>query len=109
MASFKNFKSKQIGTTEVVIDDIASPTIITGCNIANVSGSSATISLYIVVTPETGDPVSYYILKDKRIDGGANFDAITGNKIFLEAGDSLRAISATPASFDIIVSTVDGV
>jgi hypothetical protein len=65
--------------------------------------STASISLYV-----TNTSVDYYIFKNKQIDGNTNIEAITGNKIVLVSGDTLKAISDVSAAFDIIVSTLDG-
>jgi hypothetical protein len=51
---------------------------------------------------------TYYIFKDKQIDGNTNAEAITGNKIVLVSGDSLRVVGNVASAFDILVSTLDG-
>jgi len=103
MANFGNSKSTGIGQTAVTIKTITQPTLITGCNLVNKSGSSASFSLYV-----TNSSTDYYILKDKRVDGNSNFEAITGNKIVLVSGDVLKAVSTVDGAFDALVSTLDG-
>lgn len=103
MANFGNIKSASIGTSVVTLKAITVPTLITGCNIVNKTGSSASVSLYVVNSSST-----YYIFKDKQIDGNTNVEAITGNKIVLVSGDSLRVVGNVPSGFDILVSTLDG-
>jgi hypothetical protein len=103
MANFGNVKSASIGTSAVSLKSITVPTLVTGCNIVNKTGSSASISLYV-----TNNSTDYYIFKDKRIDGYGNAEAITGNKIVLVNGDNLKAVSDTPSAFDIVVSVLDG-
>ena len=103
MANFGNVKSASVGTSPVTLKAITTPTLVTGCNIVNKTGSSASISLYVVNGGST-----YYIFKDKAIDGNTNAEAITGNKIVLISGDSLRAVSTVSSAFDILVSTLDG-
>lgn len=104
MANFSNAKANLVGTTPVTLVDAEVATVISGCSVANRHGSTSSISLYVENTSEV-----YYITKDRAIDGGHNFEAISGNKIFLEAGDVLKAVGATADSFDIIVSILDGI
>lgn len=104
MANFSNAKSNLVGTTPVTLVDAEVATVISGCSIANRHGSTSSVSLYI----ENANEI-YYVTKDRAIDGGHNFEAISGNKIFLEAGDALKAVGATEDSFDIIVSILDGI
>ena len=103
MANFGNIKSASVGETAVTLKNITIPTLITGCNVVNKTGSSASISLYVVNSGTT-----YYIFKDKQINGNSNAEAITGNKIVLVSGDSLRAVGNVDDAFDILVSTLDG-
>jgi len=103
MANFGNIKSASVGATPVNLKTMTTATLITGCNIVNKTGSSASVSLYVVNGSNT-----YYIFKDKQIDGNTNAEAITGNKIVLVSGDSLRVVGNVPSAFDILVSTLDG-
>ena len=103
MANFGNIKSTSVGTTAVTLKNVTTATLITGCNIVNKTGSSASISLYVV-----NGGTTYYIFKDKQINGNSNAEAITGNKIVLVSGDSLRAVGNIDSAFDILVSTLDG-
>ena len=103
MANFGNIKSASVGTTAVTLKSITVPTLITGCNIVNKTGSSASISLYV-----TNGGNTYYIFKDKPVNGNTNTEAITGNKIVLVSGDALKAVSTVDGVFDILVSTLDG-
>jgi len=104
MANFSNAKANLVGLTPVTLVDAQVATVISGCSVANRHGSTSSISLYV----ENASQI-YYITKDRAIDGGHNFEAISGNKIFLEAGDILKAVGATADSFDIIVSILDGI
>lgn len=103
MANFGNIKSSSVGTTVLTLKSITTATLITGCNIVNKTGSSASISLYV----QNGSSI-YYIFKDKLITGNTNAEAITGNKIVLVSGDTLKAVSTVDSAFDILVSTLDG-
>jgi len=103
MANFSNAKATGVGTTVSTLKSVTVPTLITGCNLVNKTNTSASISLYV-----TNNSVDYYIFKNKRVDGGNNVEAITGNKIVLVNGDVLKAVSDTAASFDVVVSILDG-
>jgi hypothetical protein len=103
MANFGNVKSASIGTSAVSLKVVTTPTLVTGCNILNKTGASASVSLYV-----TNSSTDYYIFKNKQIDGNTNVEAITGNKIVLVNGDVLKAVGNVSAGFDIIVSTLDG-
>jgi hypothetical protein len=104
MAVFSNLKENGVGETPVTLLTAVQATVVAGCMLANITGSTNSISLYI----QNGSEI-YYILKGKSVDGGNSFDAITGNKIFLEAGDALKAVAGTEGSFDIVVSILDGI
>jgi hypothetical protein len=104
MANFSNAKANLVGTTPVTLVDAQLATVVAGCSIANRHGSTTSVSLYVENATEI-----YYISKDRSIDGGHNFEAISGNKIFLQAGDVLKAVSASADAFDIIVSVLDGI
>jgi hypothetical protein len=103
MANFGNVKSASIGTSAVTLKTVTTPTLVTGCNILNKTGASASVSLYV-----TNSSTDYYIFKNKQIDGNTNVEAITGNKIVLVNGDVLKAVGNVASGFDIIVSTLDG-
>jgi hypothetical protein len=103
MANFGNVKSASVGTSAVTLKTVTTPTLVTGCNILNKTGASASVSLYV-----TNSSTDYYIFKNKQIDGNTNVEAITGNKIVLVNGDVLKAVGNVSAGFDIIVSTLDG-
>jgi hypothetical protein len=110
MATFSNLKANAVGTTEVTIANIITPTVLTGCNFANIIGSSASISLYIDNIDEVEEvTTTYYIVKDKNVLGNENLDVISANKIFLKNGDILKAKATVQASFDILISTMDGI
>ena len=104
MANFSNAKANLVGTTPVILVDAQVATVISGCSVANRHGSTTSMSLYIENASQT-----YYITKDRSVDSGHNFEAISGNKIFLQAGDVLKAVGNAPNSFDIIVSVLDGI
>lgn len=104
MANFSNAKANLVGTTPVTLVDAQLATVVAGCSIANRHGSTTSVSLYV----ENATQI-YYITKDRSVDGGHSFEAISGNKIFLQAGDVLKAVAASANSFDIIVSVLDGI
>lgn len=106
MANFSNAKANLVGTTPVTLIDAQAATVVAGCSIANRHGSTTSVSLYI---EDAAESEIYYVTKDRSVDGGHNFEAISGNKIFLQAGDMLKAVAASADSFDIVVSILDGI
>lgn len=104
MANFSNVKANLVGTTPVTLVDAQVATVVSGCSVANRHGSSTSVSLYIENSGEI-----YYVTKNRTVDNGHNFEAISGNKIFLQAGDVLKAVAASADSFDIVVSVLDGI
>ena len=104
MATFSNSKANLVGVTPVTLVDAEVATVISGCSVANRHGSTTSVSLYIENSGEI-----YYVTKNRSVDNGHNFEAISGNKIFLQAGDLLKAVAASADSFDIVVSVLDGI
>jgi hypothetical protein len=110
MATFSNLKAHAVGTTEITIANISVSTVLIGCNFANIIGSSAAISLYVDNFDEVEEETTtYYIIKDKSLLGNENLEVISANKIFLKDGDILKAKATVEDSFDIIISTMDGI
>lgn len=105
--SFINATAKGVGATAVVVFE--SPTgvkaILIGCNLANISNGILPVSLYI--RKPNGD--EFFVVKNKRIGNGENEEVMKGNKMVLEAGDKLMAVTAIPEGFDVIASVLKGV
>lgn len=95
-----------VGDTETVIftSPVNTKAILIGCNIANKTNGILPISVFL--RKSNGDT---YLVKDKRVGNGENEEIMRGNKLVLQAGDSVIGISPLTNSFDIIASILTGV
>ena len=103
-----NFKLKtkaSVGVTTVGIytAPAATTTTIIGITLANISGSS--INVGIGITRAVGDNIS--LLKNVPIPQGSTLEFMQGNKIVLEATDTLTAKSDVAASLDVAVTLLE--
>jgi len=106
--NFRRYLERNIGTTAVDIPDGANfdtyDTII-GINLANVSATAITASVYIA-----SGGSNYYIIKDAPIPSGSALQVIDGGaKFVVQSGDRLYVISSAASSLDAIVSAVDDI
>lgn len=103
---FQNAIVTGVGTTEEVIFTCPSgqKSILIGCNVANTTGSILPISL--VVRQSVNDA---YIVKNLRVGNGESTELMKGNKLVLQSGDQILAISAAESAFDVIASILVGV
>jgi hypothetical protein len=103
MANFVNAPAR-VGATEVVVYTAPSKSILIGCNLANLTGGVLPCSLILRKTG--GD---FHVVKNKRVDNGANEEVMRGNKLTLAQGDRLVAVSVVGDAFDVILSLLEGV
>ena len=80
--------------------------IILECDIANTT--AAAIDASVVIT-DTSAGVSSYIVKEAPIPTGGALKVISGQKIVLEALDSIKAAASAGSSADCIVSILEDV
>ncbi len=106
MTSFINAKATNVGTADNVVYTVPSgvKAILIGCNVANKTGGILPISL--ILRNSGGDT---YIVKDKRIENGANEELMRGNKLVLLSGDAIVATSGLDNGFDVVASILTGV
>jgi hypothetical protein len=103
--TFKNFFSKDVGTSAATLYTCPSSTqtTIIGFSIANTSISPITASAYI-----TSSGVNYYLIKDATIPAGGALVVVGGDqKVVLEPTDVLKAITSADATADAIVSLLE--
>jgi hypothetical protein len=103
-----NFKLKtkaNIGVTTVGIYTVpsATTTTIIGITLANVSASS--INVGIGITRAAADNIN--VLKSVPIPQGSSLEVMQGNKVVLEATDTLTVISDVSSSLDVAVSLLE--
>lgn len=81
----------------------ATTTVVIGLALANISQD--TIFVNVKVNKAVGDEV--FFAKDIPIPTGSTIEIMTGNKIVLEAGDSVKVSSSEDNSLDTILSYME--
>ena len=109
--NFKNAVKTNIaidsGTyTTVYAAPAAKVSIILECDIANTT--AAAIDASVTITDNSASTTSY-IVKDAPIPAGGALKVISGQKIVLEALDSIKAAASAGSSADCIVSILEDV
>ena len=106
MANTFKLKTKAsvgVTTQDVYVVPAATTTTVIGITLANVSGSS--INVGIGVTRAASDNVN--VLRSVPIPQGSSLEVMAGNKLVLEATDSLTAVSDVASSLDVSVSILE--
>jgi hypothetical protein len=106
MANTFKLKTKAsvgVTTEDVYVVPSATTTTVIGITLANVSGSS--INVGIGVTRASTDDVN--LLRSVPIPQGSSLEVMGGNKLVLEATDTLTAISDVASSLDVSVSILE--
>jgi hypothetical protein len=103
-----NFKLKTkasvgVTTTNVYVVPGTTTTTVIGITLANVSGSG--INVGVGITRTSADNVS--ILKNVPIPQGSTLEFMQGNKIVLEATDTLTVKSDVSASLDVALTIME--
>jgi len=103
-----NFKLKtkaSVGVSTVGIYTVptATTTTVIGITLANVSGGG--INVGVGVTRASSDNVS--ILKNVPIPQGSSLEVMSGNKLVLEATDTLTVKSDVASSLDVSVTIME--
>ena len=104
--NFKNIIGKEIGTQRVAVytTPAATSTTIIGMNVANLTGSMVSVDI------EIGDEASYigYMIKGMPLPPNTAMKPIgKGEKIVLDATNTLYVTSDTTESLDVILSLVE--
>lgn len=103
-----NFKLKtkaSVGVSTVGIYTVptATTTTVIGITLANVSGSS--INVGVGITRTSADNIS--ILKNVPIPQGSTLEFMGGNKLVLEATDTLTVKSDVASSLDVALTILE--
>ena len=103
-----NFKLKTkasvgVTTQNVYVVPSATTTTVIGITLANVSGSG--INVGVGITRASADNIS--ILKNVPIPQGSSLEFMNGNKIVLEATDTLTVKSDVNASLDVALTIME--
>lgn len=105
-AQFENAIASGVGATDTVVYTcpIDKKSVLIGCNVANITGAILPVSLIL-----RQDSADTYIIKNLRVGNGENVELMKGNKLVIQAGGQLVAISAANDAFDVIASILVGV
>jgi hypothetical protein len=101
------FKRKTLANIDTALVPVytvptGTTTVVLGCTLANVLGSSITASIKLV---NSGDDT--YIIKDIPIPAGASVEVMAGNKIVMETTDILQASGSATDSLDVTLSIME--
>tara|TARA_B100000780_G_scaffold261637_1_gene214224 strand:+ start:133 stop:462 length:330 start_codon:yes stop_codon:yes gene_type:complete len=104
--TFKSITSGSIGTTlvDVYTCPVSTTTIILGASIANIDNNPIGGSIKLAKSG-SGDDV--FIVKQAPVPVGSTVEVMSGNKVVLEASDTLQFQSDTAGSMDTIVSLLE--
>jgi hypothetical protein len=103
--TFKNYLSKDVGTSPVTVYTCpsATQTTVIGFSVANTTASPITCDAYI-----TSSAVSYYLIKSAVIPVGGSLVIIGGDqKVVLESADVLAVVTSAAAAADAICSLLE--
>lgn len=103
--TFKNYLSKNIGTSAATIYTCpaATQTTLIGLSIANTSASPITTDVYI-----TSGGTDYYLIKSGVVPVGGSLVIVGGDqKVVLEAADVLKALTSAASSADGVASLLE--
>jgi hypothetical protein len=105
MAVFKSYGTAAVGSTPVDLYAPTSKAIVIGLTVSNVFGYGSSVA--VSLDKATGG--SFVVVPSKRVDPHVYMDLMAGNKLVLESGDTLTAVAADDAAFDLVVSVLEGV
>ena len=106
MANTFKLKTKAnvgVTTDNVYVVPAATTTVVIGVTLANVSGQS--INVGIGITRASTDDVN--IMKDIPLPQGSSLEFMQGNKVVLEATDTLTALSDLNNSLDVALTIME--
>ena len=108
MANTFKLKTKaNVGVTTVGIytAPAATTTVVIGITLANTSGSGVNVGVAVSRTSDTQDDVS--LLKNAPIPQGSSLEFMGGNKVVLEATDTVTVDSDTNNSVDASLTIME--
>lgn len=103
--TFKNFLSKNVGTSAATVYTCpaSTQTTIIGFSIANTSVSPITCDAYI-----TSSAVDYYLVKTATVPVGGSLVIVGGDqKVVLEPTDVLLVVTSAATSADVVCSLLE--
>ena len=103
--TFKNYFSKNVGTSAATVYTCpsATQTTVIGLSVANTSASPITTDVYI-----TSSAVDYYLIKSGVVPVGGSLVVVGGDqKVVLEAADVLKVVTSAASSADVVASVLE--
>lgn len=109
--TFKRVTKSSLLTTDVTSDSAtnivtatgASTLIIIGLVCSNKTNTSTAINLYL----KTGSGDSTFLVKNAPVPAGSSFEYVSGNKLVVATGDSIRASANYGSAIDITISYLE--
>lgn len=104
--TFKNALAKNVGTSAVTVYSAPSgkKSIAIELDVCNTTSSGVAVDAYI-----TSGGVDYYVVKNTPVPVGGSLQIIAGQKIVLSDGDSLKVVSNTASSIDVVTAILEDV
>jgi hypothetical protein len=103
--SFKNYGTAAIGTatTAVYTANTGVQATVIGMTVANLLNTSITANVIVNISNS-----SFFMVKNAQVDPGSALIPVGGGqKLVLEAGDSITVNTNTASSVDVIVSLLE--
>ena len=105
--TFKRYASRNVGTSAVTVGSYtvgaSTQTTLIGLTVANTTSSA--IAVDIIHNDGANDT---YVVKAAPVPAGGSLVAVGGDqKIVLETGDSIKAVSNTATSADVLMSLLE--
>jgi len=103
--SFKNAVVSGVGTSAATIytTPSATTTTVIGLTIANVTSSPITADIYLTISAS-----NYYLIKNAVIPVGGTLVPVGGDqKVVLATTNSIKVVTNTAASADVILSVLE--
>jgi len=103
--TFKNYTSKNVGTSPATIYTCpsATQTTIIGLSVANTSASPITCDVYLTISA-----VNYYLIKAGVVPVGGALVIVGGDqKVVLAAANVLLVVTSAATSADVVCSLLE--
>ena len=101
---FKGCQAVGVTTATTVYTSTSVDSIILELDIANTTASAVTASAEVLDSSASTDA---YIVKDAPIPAGSSLQVISGQKVILESGDSVRVTAS--GACDVVCSILEDV
>lgn len=103
--TFKNYFSKNVGTSAATVytGPSATQATVIGMTVANTTSSNITADVYI-----TSGGTDFFIVKGATVPVGGALVPIGGDqKVVIETGDALKCVTSAASSADVTLSVLE--